>query len=117
MVEQVVRAQAAMRQRDHAEANASRKLTKEQRKEKAEAKLVEDTDLELTVVVFRVHSLKNGSHKFKVGHSLRLSFGYGAVAPRFWCVCGSGTAPRMHPGRLTRPRAGAPCRSTQTRGN
>lgn len=76
MVEKVVKAQAAIRQRDHTEANAARKLTKEQRKEKAEAKLVSDTDLELNVAVFRIQSLKNGQHKFKVRTPFRAGISY-----------------------------------------
>ena len=59
-------AQAAIRQRDHKASNAERKLTPAERKEKKVAKLTEGTDLELEVVVFRIQSLHDPGHKFKV---------------------------------------------------
>ena len=55
-----------MRQREHKEANAARQVTTEARKERAVTKLTDGTDLEIQVVVFRVTSMKNPSHKFKV---------------------------------------------------
>lgn len=48
-----VRAQMAKRQKAHEEANASRKLTAEQRKEKKIRKLKEDTTLGVHVAVYR----------------------------------------------------------------
>jgi len=65
-VEAHVREQMAKRQRAHEEANAERKLTKEQRRDKKIAKLKEDTSLGVKVAVYRVRSLYNASKKFKV---------------------------------------------------
>lgn len=48
-----VRAQMAKRQKAHEEANASRKLTAEQRKDKKVRKLKEDTSLGVHVAVYR----------------------------------------------------------------
>lgn len=48
-----VRAQMAKRQKAHEEANASRKLTSKQRKEKKIRKLKEDTTAGVHVVVYR----------------------------------------------------------------
>lgn len=48
-----VRAQMAKRQKDHEEANASRKLTAEQKREKKIRKIKEDTSLEVHVAVYR----------------------------------------------------------------
>lgn len=65
-VEAHVRAQMAKRQKAHEEANAARKLTKEQRREKKIAKIKEDTSLGVQVSVYRVTDLSNPSKKFKV---------------------------------------------------
>lgn len=48
-----VRAQMAKRQKAHEEANASRKLTVEQKREKTIRKLKEDTTCGVNVAVFR----------------------------------------------------------------
>ena len=48
-----VRAQMAKRQRAHEEANAKRKLTKEQRSEKKTKKMMEDTSGGVQVAVYR----------------------------------------------------------------
>lgn len=48
-----VRAQMAKRQKAHEEANASRKLTAEQRKDKKVRKLKEDTSVGVHVIVYR----------------------------------------------------------------
>lgn len=48
-----VRSQMAKRQKAHEEANASRKLTTKQRKEKKIRKLKEDTSSGVHVVVYR----------------------------------------------------------------
>lgn len=65
-VEAHVRAQMAKRQKAHEEANAARKLTKEQRREKKISKIKEDTSLGVHVSVYRVNDLSNPSKKFKV---------------------------------------------------
>jgi hypothetical protein len=74
MVEQVVKAQMIMRQREHKEANAARQVTTEQRKERAVSKLTDGTELEIQVVVFRTTSMRNPSHKFKVGWTCRFAY-------------------------------------------
>ncbi|XP_043935848.1 U4/U6 small nuclear ribonucleoprotein Prp3 [Protopterus annectens] len=65
-VEAHVRAQMAKRQKAHEEANAARKLTAEQRKEKKIKKLKEDISQGVHVAVYRVRSLTNPAKKFKV---------------------------------------------------
>ncbi|XP_053387114.1 U4/U6 small nuclear ribonucleoprotein Prp3-like isoform X2 [Mercenaria mercenaria] len=65
-VEAHVRAQMAKRQKAHEEANAARKLTKEQRRDKKIEKIKEDTSLGVHVSVYRVNDLSNPSKKFKV---------------------------------------------------
>ncbi|XP_052242082.1 U4/U6 small nuclear ribonucleoprotein Prp3-like isoform X1 [Dreissena polymorpha] len=65
-VEAHVRAQMAKRQKAHEEANAARKLTKEQRREKKINKIKEDTSLGVHVSVYRVNDLSNPAKKFKV---------------------------------------------------
>ena len=56
-VEAHVRAQMAKRQRQHEEANAARKLTTEQRREKKIGKLKEDTTQGVNVSVYRCVSI------------------------------------------------------------
>ncbi|KAA0702944.1 U4/U6 small nuclear ribonucleoprotein [Triplophysa tibetana] len=65
-VEAHVRAQMAKRQKAHEEANAARKLTAEQRKEKKVKKLKEDLSLGVYIAVYRIRNLYNPAKKFKV---------------------------------------------------
>uniref|UniRef100_A0A665U013 U4/U6 small nuclear ribonucleoprotein Prp3 n=1 Tax=Echeneis naucrates TaxID=173247 RepID=A0A665U013_ECHNA len=65
-VEAHVRAQMAKRQKAHEEANAARKLTAEQRKEKKVKKLKEDTTDGVHISVYRIRNLQNPAKKFKV---------------------------------------------------
>ncbi|XP_041844440.1 U4/U6 small nuclear ribonucleoprotein Prp3 [Melanotaenia boesemani] len=65
-VEAHVRAQMAKRQKAHEEANAARKLTAEQRKEKKVKKLKEDLTNGVHVAVYRIRNLQNPAKKFKV---------------------------------------------------
>uniref|UniRef100_A0A672IEX3 U4/U6 small nuclear ribonucleoprotein Prp3 n=1 Tax=Salarias fasciatus TaxID=181472 RepID=A0A672IEX3_SALFA len=65
-VEAHVRAQMAKRQKAHEEANAARKLTAEQRKEKKVKKLREDLTNGVHIAVYRVRNLQNPAKKFKV---------------------------------------------------
>ena len=65
-VEAHVREQMAKRLANHEKANADRKLTPDQRKEKMIRKLKEDTSCGVNVSVYRVKSLSNPSKKFKV---------------------------------------------------
>lgn len=52
-IEAHVKAQMAKRQKAHEEANASRRLTDEQRREKRVRKIQEDTSLGVVVAVYR----------------------------------------------------------------
>lgn len=52
-IEAHVKAQIAKRQKAHEEANASRRLTDEQRREKRVRKIQEDTSLGVVVSVYR----------------------------------------------------------------
>jgi len=65
-IEAHVREQMAKRVQNHQEANASRKLTTEQRREKKEKKLHEDTSFGVNVAVYRVKDLFNPAKKFKI---------------------------------------------------
>lgn len=65
-VEQHVRMQMEKRKRAHEQANASRKLTDEQRKEKRIKKLKEDTSEVVHVVIYRVKTLRDPKKKYKV---------------------------------------------------
>ncbi|XP_077455782.1 U4/U6 small nuclear ribonucleoprotein Prp3 [Stigmatopora argus] len=65
-VEAHVRAQMAKRQKAHEEANAARKLTAEQRKEKKVKKLKEDLGSGVHITVYRIRNLQNPAKKFKV---------------------------------------------------
>jgi len=65
-VEAHVRAQMAKRQKAHEEANAARKLTAEQRKEKKVKKLKEDLTKGVHIAVYRIRNLHNPAKKFKV---------------------------------------------------
>ncbi|KAI6181563.1 Pre-mRNA processing factor 3 [Aphelenchoides besseyi] len=65
-MESYVRNQMAERLRKHQEANAERKLTKEQRSEKKSLKIMEDTSVYVYVAVYKVLSLANPQKRFKV---------------------------------------------------
>ncbi|XP_064463829.1 U4/U6 small nuclear ribonucleoprotein Prp3-like isoform X2 [Ornithodoros turicata] len=78
-IEAHVREQMVKRQRAHEEANASRKLTVEQRREKKVKKLKEDTTRGVHVSVYRVLNLTNQSKKFKVEMNAKQLFLTGCV--------------------------------------
>lgn len=78
-VEAHVRAQMAKRQRAHEEANANRKLTKEQRRQKKIDKIKEDTTHGVHVSVYRVLNLSNPAKKFKVEMNANQLFMTGIV--------------------------------------
>lgn len=61
-----VRAQMAKRQKAHEEANASRKLTADQKREKTIRKLKEDTTLGVNVAVYR-YNAENLTNYIMVG--------------------------------------------------
>uniref|UniRef100_A0A2P2I311 U4/U6 small nuclear ribonucleoprotein Prp3-like n=1 Tax=Hirondellea gigas TaxID=1518452 RepID=A0A2P2I311_9CRUS len=78
-MEKHVRDQMAKRLQAHEQANADRKLTPQQRKDKRISKLKEDTSSGVHVSVFRVTDLSNGSHKFKVETNAKQLFMTGTV--------------------------------------
>lgn len=78
-VEAHVRAQMAKRQKAHEEANADRKLTKEQRRDKKIRKIKDDTSLGFHVSVYRVRDLSNPAIKFKVETNANQLFMTGIV--------------------------------------
>ncbi|EEB15291.1 conserved hypothetical protein [Pediculus humanus corporis] len=78
-IEAQVRAQMAKRQKAHEEANALRKLTSKQRKEKKMRKLKEDTSSGVHVVVYRISELTNPSKKFKVETNAKQLFLTGCI--------------------------------------
>ncbi|KAI0819490.1 pre-mRNA processing factor 3-domain-containing protein [Trametes gibbosa] len=65
-VEARVRREVAMRKHQHEKMNAERKLTDEQRREKLEAKKVEEDKKGIYGAVFKVKTLSDPSHRFKV---------------------------------------------------
>ncbi|CAD0206449.1 unnamed protein product [Chrysodeixis includens] len=66
-IEAKVREQIAKRQKTHLEANKARALTKEQKREKVDRKIREDTTMGVHVAVYRVKDLfESASAKFKV---------------------------------------------------
>ncbi|RDD37215.1 U4/U6 small nuclear ribonucleoprotein Prp3 [Trichoplax sp. H2] len=65
-VEAHVRKQMVQRQRVHEAANAARKLTSEQKREKKIRKLKDDMNTGCHVSVYRVYSLNNQSKRYKV---------------------------------------------------
>uniref|UniRef100_A0AAR2LAJ8 U4/U6 small nuclear ribonucleoprotein Prp3 n=1 Tax=Pygocentrus nattereri TaxID=42514 RepID=A0AAR2LAJ8_PYGNA len=78
-VEAHVRAQMAKRQKAHEEANAARKLTAEQRKEKKVKKLREDLNQGVHIAVYRIRNLYNPAKKFKVEANARQLYLTGTV--------------------------------------
>ena len=70
-IEAVVREQMAKRQKAHEEANASRKLTVDQKKQKKVKKIKEDVNLGVHVAVYRVSSLRDPAKKFKVEMNIK----------------------------------------------
>ncbi|RZF45074.1 hypothetical protein LSTR_LSTR002035 [Laodelphax striatellus] len=78
-IEAHVRAQMAKRKKAHEDANASRKLTDEQRREKKMRKLQEDTTLGVHVAVYRVRELNSASKKYKVETNAKQLFMTGGV--------------------------------------
>lgn len=79
-IEAHVREQMAKRQKEHEEANTSRKLTDEQKREKKMKKLKEDTSMGVQVSVYRIRDLHNvQSKKFKVETNAKQLFMTGTV--------------------------------------
>ncbi|KAL1938845.1 hypothetical protein VTO73DRAFT_11225 [Trametes versicolor] len=65
-VEARVRREVAMRKHQHEKMNTERKLTDEQRREKIETKKVEEEKKGIYGAVFKVKTLSDPSHRFKV---------------------------------------------------
>lgn len=79
-IEAHVREQMAKRQKAHEDANAARKLTAEQKREKKIKKLKEDTSLGVHVAIYRVlHLHELASKKFKVETNAKQLFMSGCV--------------------------------------
>jgi U4/U6 small nuclear ribonucleoprotein PRP3 len=78
-IEAHVREQMAKRQKAHEDANASRKLTHEQRREKKIKKLKEDTTMGVNVSVYRIKDLSNQAKKYKVETNAKQLFMTGVV--------------------------------------
>lgn len=65
-VEAMVNQQIAERHQKHLEANEERKLTKEEKHEKLAANQEKDASKGLHLLVFKIGSLANGQHRFKI---------------------------------------------------
>ncbi|XP_060523896.1 U4/U6 small nuclear ribonucleoprotein Prp3 [Cylas formicarius] len=79
-IEAHVREQMAKRQKAHEDANAARKLTAEQKREKKVKKLKEDTSLGVHVSIYRILHLHDlASKKFKVETNAKQLFMSGCV--------------------------------------
>ncbi|KFA73688.1 hypothetical protein S40288_06329 [Stachybotrys chartarum IBT 40288] len=66
-VEARVNREIAERHQKHVEANEERKLTKEQKHEKLAATQQKDADKGIHVLVFKISTLANGQHRYKIG--------------------------------------------------
>ncbi|XP_023346110.1 U4/U6 small nuclear ribonucleoprotein Prp3 [Eurytemora carolleeae] len=78
-IEAHVRAQMAKRKAEHEQANAERKLTPGQKKEKNLRKLKEDTTAGVSVTVYRLKNLMNPSKKWKLEKNAQQLFMTGTV--------------------------------------
>jgi U4/U6 small nuclear ribonucleoprotein PRP3 len=66
-VEARVNREIADRHQKHVDANEERKLTKEQKHEKLATKQEKDAQKGIHVLVFKINSLANGQHRYKIG--------------------------------------------------
>ncbi|KAK4692469.1 U4/U6 small nuclear ribonucleoprotein PRP3, partial [Lecanoromycetidae sp. Uapishka_2] len=66
-VEARVRKEVAERAEKHEQMNEDRKLTKEEKHEKLEQKMAQDEGKGVYLAVFKIDSLANGRHRFKIG--------------------------------------------------
>lgn len=79
-IEAHVREQMAKRQKAHEEANAKRKLTVEERRDKKVKKLKEDTSLGVHVAIYRIRELHElAAKKFKIETNAKQLFMTGCV--------------------------------------
>ncbi|KAH8840158.1 hypothetical protein MCOR27_011112 [Pyricularia oryzae] len=93
-VEAQVNREVAKRHEGHLQANEERKLTKEQRHEKLAANQEKDASKGLHLLVFKINSLANGQHRYKIAvnaeqHALT---GICIMHPRFSIVIVEGGA-------------------------
>ncbi|KAL9101676.1 MAG: hypothetical protein Q9163_003097 [Psora crenata] len=87
-VEARVNRQIAERRQKHFQMNEERKLTKEQKHEKLDQKKEKDAAKGIYLTVYKVDSLANGKHRFKVGKNLEQLGGTGLCiySPKFCLV-------------------------------
>lgn len=97
-IEAKVREQIAKRQKTHLEANKARALTKEQKREKVDRKIREDTTMGVHVAVYRVKDLfECASAKFKVeANAQQLHMTGCVVLHRGCCVVVVEGGPKQH---------------------
>ncbi|CAG4958410.1 unnamed protein product [Colias eurytheme] len=97
-IEAKVREQIAKRQKTHLEANKARALTKEQKREKVDRKIREDTTMGVHVAVYRVKDLfECASAKFKVEvNAQQLHMTGCVVLHRGCCVIVVEGGPKQH---------------------
>ena len=87
-VEARVNRQIAERKQEHLQTNEDRKLTKEQKHEKLDEKKEKDAAKGIYLSVYKVDSLANGRHRFKLGKNLEQLGGTGLCifSPKFCLV-------------------------------
>ncbi|XP_038220944.1 U4/U6 small nuclear ribonucleoprotein Prp3 [Zerene cesonia] len=97
-IEAKVREQIAKRQKTHLEANKARALTKEQKREKVDRKIREDTTMGVHVAVYRIKDLfECASAKFKVEvNAQQLHMTGCVVLHRGCCVVVVEGGPKQH---------------------
>ncbi|XP_022818772.1 U4/U6 small nuclear ribonucleoprotein Prp3 [Spodoptera litura] len=97
-IEAKVREQIAKRQKTHLEANKARALTKDQKREKVDRKIREDTSMGVHVAVFRVKDLfECASAKFKVeANAAQLHMSGSVLLHRGCCVVVVEGGPKQH---------------------
>ncbi|XP_047518722.1 U4/U6 small nuclear ribonucleoprotein Prp3 [Pieris napi] len=97
-IEAKVREQIAKRQKTHLEANKARALTKEQKREKVDRKIREDTTIGVHVAVYRIKDLfECASAKFKVEvNAQQLHMTGCVVLHRGCCVVVVEGGPKQH---------------------
>ena len=87
-VEARVNKQIAERAHEHFQMNEERKLTKEQKHEKLDQKKEQDAAKGIYLTVYKVDSLVNGRHRFKVGKNVEQLGGTGLCiySPKFCLI-------------------------------
>ena len=87
-VEAQVTRQIAERKQQHVQMNEDRKLTKDEKHEKLEQKQAADVAKGISLSVYKIDSLANGRHRFKVGKNCEQLGGTGLCiySPKFCLV-------------------------------